>query len=378
MGIHTLRQKKDLKVLGIMNGTSLDGIDFVFTIVKKSNSAKKPPKISYISHKTFSFPQALKNKLKSAARHDLKVNELSLLHHELGRFYAACFGRLKSNQKKIDLIGLHGQTVFHQAPNATMQIGESSYLSVVSKTPVISDFRVSDMALGGQGAPIASLFHQVIFIDKKSRVSMHNLGGISNLSLISSKGVEKAFDTGPANMLMDLCMQHITKGKTHFDKNGLLASQGLVRLDQVGNLLKHPYFKMKPPKSCGREEFGEAFLKKFMRESSKLSAADKMATLSEFTAWSIALSYQKYLKRLPEKIIFCGGGANNKHLLKRIQNLLPEVKIQTTADYGWPVSCVEGAAFALLAAYKAWGLNSNLHRTTGASRPTSMGKITEV
>lgn len=376
MSLHPLTSKKNLTVLGIMNGTSLDGVDFVFTRIQK-NSGKNKVSIAYRGQKSFAFPKALRARLLLAARRELKVDDLSLLHHDLGRFYAECFKKLSSPRKKIDLIGLHGQTVFHQAPAATFQIGESSYLAALAKVPVISDFRVSDLALGGQGAPIATLFHQVAF-GGRDIISVHNLGGISNLSLISPRGVELAFDTGPANMLMDLCLQHLTRGKKRFDKDGQLAARGEAHLELVGRLLKHPYFKMKPPKSCGREEFGEIFLNHFLREARPLSLQDKMATLCEFTAWSIVLSYKKFVRKNPARIVFCGGGAKNKNLLQRIRALMPEIEICTTEDLGWPVSSIEGAAFALLAAYRAWGLPSNLPKTTGASRAVSMGKITEV
>lgn len=376
MSLQNLSRQKVLNVLGIMNGTSLDGIDFVLTRISKGRQPQKS-KIEYRGQKAFSFPRSLRERLLQAARREMKVNDLSLLHHDLGRFYAACFKKLPPRMRQADLIGLHGQTVFHQAPQATFQIGESSYLAAEAKLPVIHDFRVSDLALGGQGAPIATLFHQVAFA-RGQTISVHNLGGISNLSLISAKGVELAFDTGPANMLMDLCMQKISKGKKAFDRDGTLAARGQAHLDLVGSLLRHPYFRLKPPKSCGREEFGEEFFADFMRASRNLTDADRMATLCEFTAWSIVLSYKKFVRKDPAQIIFCGGGAHNLHLLKRIQTLMPESRVCTSEDLGWPVSSIEGAAFALLAAFRAWGWPSNLPKTTGATRAVSMGKITEI
>jgi anhydro-N-acetylmuramic acid kinase len=378
MNFSNLARKKQISVLGIMNGTSLDGVDFVLTrITRVSKSPGKKVDVKFCGEKSFSFPASLRKKLILAARHDLKVDALALLHHELGRFYAKCFLNLSSAHKKIDLIGLHGQTIFHQAPTATLQIGESSYLSAVSGVPVISDFRVSDLALGGQGAPIATLFHQHVMGRGKS-VSIHNLGGISNLSMITAKGVEKAFDTGPANILMDMCLQKKTKGRTKFDRDGKIAARGKADLKSVEKMLAHPFFKKSPPKSCGREEFGETFLNSFLHANKNMSIQDQMATLLELTAWSIALSYKKYLSQLPEQIVFCGGGAKNKTLLKRIQQLLPECKVTTCDELGWPVSSIEGGAFALLAAFRLWDIPSNLPKTTGASRLTSMGKITHV
>ncbi len=377
--LSSLEQKRKLRVIGIMNGTSLDGVDFVLTEIRRPGAQPGKVRISYKADRSFAFPRALKIQLIRAAQHELKVNELSLLHHQLGRFYASCFRKLTPAMRKVDLIGLHGQTVFHQAPTATLQIGESSYLAAAARVPVVSDFRVSDLALGGQGAPIATLFHQIAFSSaKKETVSVHNLGGISNLSLVSAQGVKLAFDTGPANMMMDLLMQEKTKGKKHFDRDGRIALRGSADLEVVGSLLKNAYFKKAPPKSCGREEFGEILLRKFKQESRHLKFADQMATLLEWTAWSIALSYQKFVRPLPAKIIFCGGGAKNKALLQRLHALLPEVEMKTVEDLGWPASSIEGAAFGLLAAYRIWNWPSNFPRTTGAQRAVSMGKITLV
>lgn len=373
MSTTSLEKKKQLTVLGIMNGTSIDGVDFVWTRIRRTGSRVH---VDYRGEKSFSFPPSLHKKLLQATNHELKVDQLALLHHELGRFYAKCFRQLKSAQKQIDLIGVHGQTVFHQAPESTLQIGENSYLSAAAEVPVIGDFRTADIALGGQGAPIATLFHYLV-LGRGRNLSVHNLGGISNLSLISDKGVEMAFDTGPANMLMDLCVQKKTAGRTKFDRDGKIASRGKADLDLVEKMLRHPYFKKSPPKSCGREEFGGRFLKKYF-SGHRLSFEDQMATLLEMTAWSIVLSYKKFVKRLPPQIIFCGGGARNKALLKRVQELLPESKVRTSEEIGWPVSSIEGGAFALLAAFRVWNLPSNLPRTTGASRRAVLGKITSV
>lgn len=375
MNLLKAASKNNLTVLGIMNGTSLDGVDFVFC--KISRGAKAAKSVRFISEKSFPFPKDLHQRLKLAAQDKMSVHQLGLLHHDLGRFYASCFRKLPASSKKVDLIGVHGQTVFHQAPQATLQIGEPSYLAAESKATVVSDFRAADMALGGQGAPIATLFHQLVFA-KKERVSIHNLGGISNLSIVSPKGVERAFDTGPANMMLDLCMQKITKGKKKFDLNGAFAKKGRPDLDIIESMLGHKFFYKAPPKSCGREEFGEIFLDKFLTKAKKLKPEDKMATLLEFTAWSIVLSYEHYVRPLPKKIIFCGGGANNKALLNRIAQLLPQIEISTTEDHGWSVSSIEGAAFALLAAHRVWNFNSNLPGTTGAKRAVPMGKITVV
>ncbi len=356
-----------------MNGTSLDGADFVLVSINKDDFS-----CEYIESKNFSFPKNLKSKLVKAAQHKIYVDELALLHHDLGRYYASCYKKLSEAFKDIQLIGLHGQTVFHRGAIATLQIGEPSYLSAESKAIVVSDFRAGDIALGGQGAPIATFFHQAISGRAKKTISVHNLGGISNLSLIKNKMLLQGFDTGPANLLIDMAIKIYTKEKKQFDKDGSWARKGKVNLKLVSKMLTHKFFKIKPPKSCGREEFGEVFYNKHKKELHKMNVFDRLATLTEFVAQSIALSYKKLAYEIPEEIIFCGGGAKNVFLLKTIGSHLPGVVIKTTADYSWPVLSVEGAAFAYLAAARGLSMNSNLPDSTGASRATSLGKITKV
>ena len=361
------------KCLGIMNGTSLDGADFVLVeIDKKSLSCR------HLQTTSFSFPKKLKARLALAVTHKIYVDQLALLHHELGRYYAQCFNKLSAEFKEVLLIGLHGQTVFHRGAIATLQIGEPSYLSATAKAIVVSDFRPADIALGGQGAPIATFFHAHIFGRKEKTISIHNLGGISNLSLIKNNKLLQGFDTGPANILIDLAIKIHTKQKKQFDKGGLLARSGRADTKLIKKMLAHSFFKKKPPKSCGREEFGEVFYNHFKKDLRKLKLTDRLATLTDFVAQSIANSYNKFCDELPEEIIFCGGGAHNTFLLQKISENLPNITIKTTREYGWPVESVEGAAFAFLAAARGLSLNSNLPESTGAVRGTSLGKVTQV
>jgi anhydro-N-acetylmuramic acid kinase len=379
MSLSALSRKKELRIVGIMNGTSIDGIDYVYC--KVSNS--KNPKITFLGQQYFPFPNEIRTELARAANHQLNVAQLSDLHHELGRLYRTQLKKIVSKKKwKIDVIGLHGQTVHHAPPHATLQIGESSYLASEFKIPVISDFRTADLAVGGQGAPLASLFHRVVFQSQfpNEAVSLHNLGGISNLSYITKKGdVEKAFDTGPANMLMDLFISKVSKGELRYDREGKFASRGLPLQTLVEDMLAHDSFlAQKPPKSCGREQYGEIFLEQFEKRMGAILPEDKMATLAELTARSIAQAYQKYCAKDPAAVILCGGGALNLYLRSRIQYHMPQVKILSTEDFGWPVSSIEGAAIALLAGYRIWEKPANLPKTTGARRAVLLGKITEI
>ena len=362
-----------LKVLGIMSGTSLDGVDFVKIKINKTRL-----KCEYLGMESFTFPALLKKKLLRAAQNEMNVAELSLLNHELGRFYADCFKQLPKALKMVDLIGLHGQTVFHQGKVATTQIGEPSYLALKSGKKVVSNFRSADIAAGGEGAPLAPFFHQVVFGDKKRTVSLHNLGGISNLSLIVKGELKLGFDTGPANMLIDEEVRRSTHSSQLYDKEGKLASKGKVNVQLLLEMMNHPYFNAKPPKSCGREQFGKEFYAKFEKDLTELSLEDRIATLTEFTVISVAKAYTQFCKPQPYEIIFCGGGAKNKFLVKRIDEELEGIKVSTVEDHGWPTQSIEGAAFALLAACCVWKIPANLPKATSAKQKVVLGQITEL
>ncbi len=365
--------KNKLNVLGIMSGTSLDGADFV-----KIKISKKNLKCEYVGMQSFRFPGDLKKKLLACAQNEKTVYSLAAINHELGKFYADCFLELKSKFKKVDLIGLHGQTVFHEGKKSTLQIGEPSYLSMVSKKPVISNFRAGDIAAGGHGAPLAPFFHQVVFGKKNKTVSIHNLGGISNLSLIKNNKLTLAFDTGPANMLIDEEIRSSTNGKRNFDENGMFASRGKVNTELLIRMLNFKYFAELPPKSCGREQFGKDFYASFQNELSQLSVNDRLATLTELTVQSVAKSYQRFCKPYPSEIIFCGGGAKNNYMMKRLSDELASSKVVTIESLGWPSESVEGAAFALLAACRVWHIPANLTQSTGASKKVVLGQITDL
>lgn len=379
MRTSALSRKKELRILGIMNGTSLDGVDYVLCKIKKNKSKIQ---ISFLDQEFQAFDFDFRQRLKKAADHQTKLDETAELHHDLGRLYCEQLKKIAKKKKwKFDAIGLHGQTVFHKAPHSTLQIGEASYLSAHFSVPVIADFRVADLAVGGQGAPVASLFHKVAFQSQfpKQWISLHNLGGISNFSLLDPKGnVEKSFDTGPANMLMDLMVSKISKGEISFDENGKFASQGLPSQSLVEQALKDTgYFDLSPPKSCGREEFGDEYLSQIESKMGPMIPEDKVATLAELSARSIAQAYKDFSKKLPAVIVLCGGGALNSYLKKRIQYHLPKSQVITTEECGWPVNAIEGAAFALLAAFRIWEMPNNLPQTTGAKKSVSMGKISE-
>ena len=365
-----------------MSGTSIDGVDYALCEVGGERVALR-------AGWSAEFPAALQRRLHDAARGVAHSWEVAQLHHDLGRFYAARATR-RGTSLKPQLVGLHGQTIFHnpsrQAP-ATLQLGEAAYLAEALRVPVVSNFRVADLAAGGQGAPLATMFHQLVFGERGRHICVNNLGGISNVTSVDWRRDRApdllAFYTGPANELMDLAVRHFTGGREEYDADGACAGRGKVHEPLLTDWLRHPYFRVKPPKSTGRELFGEPFFEKALREirRARLSKFDALATLAAFTAGSLALNYRRHLPVSPSKVILTGGGAVNGTLCRMIVEKLrernPEVVVHGSDELGWPTRSIEPAAFAWLAWLRMKGRAGNLPRTTGATGPRLLGQITE-
>ncbi|HAV63241.1 MAG TPA: anhydro-N-acetylmuramic acid kinase [Verrucomicrobiales bacterium] len=370
-----------MNVLGIMSGTSIDGVDYALCRI----GAGTPRLLKLWPVR---FPKALRQRLHAAAKGETGCHEVAQLHHDLGRFYAR--HATGHSSLRIDLVGLHGQTVFHQAVGpapATLQLGEPAYLTEGLRVPVVSNFRVADLAAGGQGAPLATALHVEVFGRRGRHVCVNNLGGISNVTSIDwRRGATpkvRAFDTGPANVLIDLAVREFTGGKRQLDRDGALARRGRVDEEMLAEWLDHPFFRKRPPKSTGRELFGEAFfhgiLPKLRRR--KRGLHDGLATLTEFTARSIALNCRLHLPASPDEVILCGGGAANSWLVERIQSAVREEtgcrRVIDCTTLGWPRQAIEPAAFALLAWRRWQEMAGNLPETTGARRAVLLGQITE-
>lgn len=385
-----------MRILGIMSGTSIDGVDYALCeVLGGGGRAANPASQREAGHLTIrllrlwsrAFPKPLRHRLHTAAANESSAHELAQLHHDLGRLYAQQARQLSA---RAELVGLHGQTVFHnpdrQSP-ATLQIGESAYLAETLRVPVVSNFRPADLAAGGQGAPLATLFHQVVFAQCGQHVCVNNLGGISNVTSLDWRTGRSpkiaAFDTGPANVLLDLAMRELTRGKKTYDRGGTWAKRGIICEPLLQRWLTHPFFKAAPPKSTGRELFGETFWRAEQKNlaAARLSPFDILATLTEFTARSLALNYRLHLPTTPDTVLLCGGGAKNTTLVQRIeanlQRLHPSTRVTTTDEFGWPSSAIEPAAFALLAFYRWQGWPANLPATTGARRAVLLGQISQ-
>lgn len=372
---------KPLLVLGIMSGTSMGSTDYALCRVEKR-------RIRLAAHWQVRYPAPLEIRLQAAAHGTATSHELAQLHHDLGRFYARGAALAPTRPQ---LAGLHGQTIFHHPHHgspATLQIGESTYLARRLGVPVIHNFRAGDLAAGGQGAPLASLFHQLVFGKRGRHRCVNNLGGISNLTSIDWKkrgGPEMlAFDTGPANLLIDLAMRQLSHDRLRFDLNGAWATGGKVIDSLVQKWLSHSFFRQPPPKSTGRELFGELFLERLLRDLRpfKPSRFDTVATLTRFTARSIALNYRLHLPSPPESVYLSGGGARNPALVREIGLALrrwsPEIEITPVTKSGWTSETIEAGAFALLAYYRWNRIPANLPQTTGAKEKVLLGQVTEV
>jgi anhydro-N-acetylmuramic acid kinase len=284
---------------------------------------------------------------------------------------------------RVSVIGYHGQTIQHR-PNehhfidrkitSTLQLGDGATLAALTQIPVVNNFRTKDMAYGGSGAPLVPFAHRVLFLGKKTRIAVHNLGGISNLTYISSQRV-LGFDTGPGNMLIDGLMGHLFNRP--YDKDGLVAKKGKVWKEAVSKFLAHAYFERQPPKSTGREEFGGPFIRQWLSYAkvNRMKKEDLIATATYFTAKTIVDAYKKFI--IPhglDEVIFCGGGAKNQYLLKLIAEKLP-VPMTTTAKYGYDVQTIEAAAFAILGYLGLTRKPNHIAELTGAKSASSLGQI---
>lgn len=384
---------KPMLVLGLMSGTSADGIDVALARISDA-----PPNLraTLLGHTSFDFPSALRKEvLRIAEQQSIPAGALSQLNFRLGELLAdaalAACRRFRISPTRVSLIGSHGQTIFHQgvpsrffgAPtSSTLQIGEGSILAARTGITTVSDFRPADMALGGQGAPLVPYVDYLLYRHPKGgRVSL-NLGGIANITVIpaSAKPSEVlAFDTGPANMLIDALVQHFTHGRQRFDKDARLAQSGRSIPALLGELMKDPYLKVAPPKSTGREYYGQPYLEKLLalgrRHHAKPSDLIRAATI--FTALSIVDALYRFVlpKHKTHQLIVSGGGAHNPLILAQLAAALPGISVLPSSRFGISEAAKEAFAFALLA-YQAFHQRpANLPSATGARGPAILGKI---
>lgn len=390
---------RTLIVAGIMSGTSADGIDIAFCRI--ASGPHGMPRLKLLAHTSHAYAANVRAAVLAAmdAKHT-STAELSRLHWRLGAIYAdALQASIAETGFAPALIALHGQTIFHQATatpylgaptRTTWQIGEPSLVAERLRIPVVSDFRPADMAAGGQAAPLVPMLDYTLFRHATRNRVLLNLGGIANFTAIpagAGAGDVIAFDTGPANMVIDATMQTLF-GKP-FDRDGAVAARGKVLGPAVEQFAKHPFFAAAPPKSCGREEFGREFAAKFLKACAKLSARkpDAVATATAFTAHTLREAYARFLwphlgTRAPmargTDLIVAGGGARNPTLMRLIEESFTPlgIRVMRIDKLGLPSEAKEAAAFALLGWLTWHHLPGNIPSATGASRPVILGKVT--
>ena len=360
--------------IGIMSGTSLDGVDVAladFSAMPRILATYQEP-----------FPAALRAEILALAQGASRsLQAIGELDHRLGRLFSdAVLGLLAQetlSARQIRAIGSHGQTVFHhpQGDNPfTMQLGDAHLIAVRTGIDTVADFRRKDMAVGGQGAPLVPAFHEYLFAREDSIRIVLNIGGIANISVLRPHQDTIGYDTGAGNMLMDAWAQRHTG--LDYDKNAAFAKQGQVQNRLLEQLLADEYFRRPAPKSTGREKFHLAWLDAQLATLPDYTPADIQRSLLEFSVRSIATEIERYAdKRYRQEIIVCGGGAHNPLLMQRLAQLLADWTIQSSADYGIDSDYLEAAAFAWLAYCHLQGICTNLPAVTGAKRRCILGAL---
>ena len=362
--------------IGLMSGTSLDGVDGV--IVDFSQGTR------VLQHASCDFDSKLRTELLAlnSPEGQNELHRAALAANALARHYAQVVQQLLSSSglqaAQIAAMGAHGQTVRHRpqmfdGTGYTLQLNAPALLAELTCITVVADLRYRDVAAGGQGAPLVPAFHQGVFGKKDQTTLVLNIGGIANLSVLGADGSVLGFDSGPGNALMDgWCLQHTGKP---YDDGGQWAASGKVLPELLAAMLSEPYLQQPPPKSTGRDLFHADWLASHLQQhAAQAKPADVQATLTEFTAASCADAVRRFGKNGSELLV-CGGGALNTYLMQRIAALLPEVHVTTTAERGLPPLEVEAAAFAWLARQCLLGLPGNLASVTGARGPRILGAI---
>jgi anhydro-N-acetylmuramic acid kinase len=391
---------KSLVVAGVMSGTSADGVDVAVCRIAPARVKGGMPGVKLLGYVGVAYPKGVRAAVLGAMDADaISVAELARLNWRLGEVYADAVEKTQEQLRvKVELVGCHGQTVYHQgaaasylerATRATWQMGEAAVIAERLRLPVVSDFRPADLAAGGQGAPLVPMLDYVMFRSAKVSRVLQNLGGIGNLTTIpAGAGVDAvmAFDTGPGNMVIDACMERLYERE--FDRDGVVARSGRVLQDVVEKVLMEEYFSAPPPKSCGREQFGEAFVSRFIAICRKAGGRvdrdeDVVATATALTAASVVDAYRRFVvghlerSESPVEFVVAGGGANNDALMGMLREGLEPlgVKVRLMEELGIPSQAKEAVAFALLA-WLSWnGLSGNIPAATGAKRAVVLGKV---
>jgi anhydro-N-acetylmuramic acid kinase len=389
----TRAKKRGMLVLGLMSGTSADGIDIALASISGA-----PPRVKarLLNHTAVKFPAQVRAEiLRVAEQRAITAGELSQLNFRLGQSFAdaakAACKRLGVALSSVDLIGSHGQTIFHQGRAvpylggrvaSTLQIGEAAVIAAQTGVTTVADFRPADMAMGGQGAPLVPYADYLLYSDAKLGRASLNLGGIANVTVIPAGAAREkvfAFDTGPANMLIDALVTHFTRGRKKFDAGAKMALAGRAIPALLDELMRDPYLKLAPPKSTGREYYGGDYVKRVLAMGRRYRAKpnDLIRCVTIFTALSVVDALNRFVtsKTKLDQLIVSGGGARNPLIMAQLAAALPGVEVLPSFRVGVPEEAKEAFAFALLAYETFHKRAGNVFSATGASGPAILGKI---
>ena len=390
-------------VIGLISGTSVDGIDAALVEI---SGAHLDLSVNLLAGATYPYPEALRSQIHLACGGAaLTMADFAQLDEAIAQEFARAAIAIQQDQPTATLIGSHGQTVFHRPPRErspskrpprqssdrspelgySLQLGRGALIAHLTGITTISNFRAADIAAGGQGAPLVSPIDVCLLSHPVYHRCVQNLGGIGNVTFLPATCQVQpilGWDTGPANALLDLAVYRLSQGKLMFDHNGDWAAQGTPCQALVQRWLQQEFFQQQPPKSTGRELFGEAYLEDCLTDAAAhrlapqdIAPQDILATLTELTAASIAHSYQTFLPQMPNQVLLCGGGSRNLYLKHRIQANLEQAVVMTTDEAGLNSDFKEAIAFAVLAHWRNHGIPGNLPEVTGAQKSVLLGDI---
>jgi anhydro-N-acetylmuramic acid kinase len=381
------------RVIGLMSGTSVDGIDAALVEISGTDLDLK---IELVAGETYAYPAELQEQiLELCSGAAISMAELAEVDDAIALAFAQAAQNIQIGHPPATLIGSHGQTVYHRPPvhftgdageerthlGYTLQLGRGDLIARITNITTVSNFRVADIAVGGHGAPLVPRVDAYLLSHHQESRCIQNIGGIGNVAYIPPRNGDwlsqiRGWDTGPGNSLLDLAVQHFTNGAKSYDENGNWAASGTPYYPLVEQWLSQDYFHLLPPKSTGRELFGVTYLDNCLQDTQtyELSPADVLATITELTAASIVHSYRDFLPQMPDRVLLCGGGSRNLYLKHRLELLLASVPVLTTDEVGLSATFKEAIAFAVLAYWRQLGIPGNLPTATGADQEVLLGE----
>jgi anhydro-N-acetylmuramic acid kinase len=393
------------RVIGLISGTSVDGIDAVLIEI---SGTELDLKVELLAGKTYPYPSELREKILAVgAGVAISMEELAEIDDAIAQVFAQAAQNIQIGHQPATLIGSHGQTVYHRPPKEgageqrsrggemltphsalstrlgySLQLGRGELIAYLTGITTVSNFRVADIAIGGHGAPLVPRVDAYLLSHPEEGRCIQNIGGIGNVAYIPPRHGDwlskiRAWDTGPGNSLLDLAVEHLSAGAKTYDENGNWAASGTPCHPLVEQWLNQDYFHLPPPKSTGRELFGVTYLHQSLKDAQEyqLNAADILATLTELTAASIVHSYRTFLPEMPQRVLLCGGGSRNLYLKRRLELLLASIPVLATDEVGLNADFKEAIAFAVLGYWRHLGIPGNLPTATGAPQEVLLGEI---